>query len=262
MRDLYCMPGIRFLIAVACMLMSPLVYADQAGDQAEVFFKQKEYEKALSIWYGMIETGKSSAGIFYNIGLAESQLHNTPKAILGFEKALRLKPMNAAIQSAIMEERKKIQLATIPVEPFFLNEWYKAVVTFLRPGYWSFLGLALISLVILGVLRETKKIKMEEWQVLRKKIPLALLGAIFLLTGLLSYRELYRKNEAILADVCEVRQAPANDSPEIRTLYPGEKIMMTDSIGVWCHVQLLNLDAGWIKKDCLMPIVLDRQQVD
>ena len=251
--------ALRILCAVACMLVSPMVYADQTEDQAETFFDKKEYDKALTIWYGMIESGKTSAGIFFNIGLAESQLHNTPKAMLGFEKALRLKPTNDAIQLAISEERKKIQDATIPVEPFFLNEWYKALVTCLRPGYWSFLGLCLIGMVILNLVSENKKTKTEARHLHRYQIPLIVLGALFVLTGWLSYREIYRENEAIIATSCEVRQAPASDSPETRTLYPGEKILMTDSIGEWYHVQLLNLDAGWIKKDCLIPILIDHR---
>jgi len=259
MMDHFAMPGIRFLFTVACLLMSPLVYADEAGNQAEVFFGHKEYDEALSIWYGMIESGKSSAGLFYNIGLAESQLRNTPKAMLGFEKALRLKPMNKAIKSAIMEERKRILFAAIPVEPFFLNEWYKALVTLLRPGYWSFLGLGLIAIVVLSLQRAAKKIEAEEDQGLRYKIPLVLLGACFVLTGGLSYKEIYRANEAIINETCEVRQAPASDSPVIRTLYPGEKITIRDSLGEWYHVQLLNLDAGWTKRGYLMPIVLDHR---
>ncbi len=259
MMNYVVMPGIRLLLAVACMLVSPLVYADQAEDQAAAFFNQKEYDKALTIWYGMIESGKTSAGIFYNIGLAESQLHNTPKAMLAYEKALRLKPMNEVIQLAIIEERKKIEDATIPVESFFLNQWHKAFVTFLRPGYWSFLGLGLIGMVILSLVRANKKIKAEARQLNRYKVPLIVLGALFVLTGWLSYREIYRENEAIIATSCEVRQAPASDSPETRTLYPGEKILMTDSIGEWYHVQLLNLDAGWLKKDCLIPILIDHR---
>ena len=259
MMDYLAKSAIRILCAVACMLVSPMVYADQTEDQAEDLFKQKQYDQALSIWYGMIESGKSSTGIFYNIGLAESQLHNTPKAMLAYEKALRLKPMNEAIQSAIIEERKKIQDATIPVAPFFLKEWYQAMVTFLRPGYWSFLGLCLIGIIIMSLLSANKKFKTEERQLHRYKLPLIVLGSFLILTGWLSYRELYRENEAIVAVACEVRQAPASDSPEARTLYPGEKILMTDRIGEWYHVQLLNLDAGWVKKDCLIAIVLDHR---
>ncbi len=259
MMDYLAKSAIRILCAVACMLVSPMVYADQTEDQAEDLFKQKQYDQALSIWYGMIESGKSSTGIFFNIGLAESQLHNTPKAMLAYEKALRLKPMNEAIQSAIIEERKKIQDATIPVAPFFLKEWYQAMVTFLRPGYWSFLGLCLIGIIIMSLLSANKKFKTEERQLHRYKLPLIVLGSFLILTGWLSYREIYRENEAIVAVACEVRQAPASDSPQVRTLYPGEKILMTDRIGEWYHVQLLNLDAGWVKKDCLIAIVLDHR---
>lgn len=255
----FVIPGIRFFLAMACLLVSPLLYANQAEEQADVFFEQKEYDKALTVWYGMIESGKTSAGIFYNIGLAESQVNNTPKAMLAYEQALRLKPMNEAIQSAITNERKKIQDATIPVEPFFLNVWYKALVTFLRPGYWSFLGLGLIGMAILSLVSANKKINAEARQLHRYKIPLVVLGALFVLTGWLSYREIYRENEAIIATSCAVRQAPDSDSPQTRTLYPGEKIMITDSIGDWYHVQLLNLDAGWLKENCLTPVVIDHR---
>jgi tetratricopeptide (TPR) repeat protein len=259
MINYFVIPRIRFLLAFTCMLVSPLVYADEAADQAEAFFNQKEYDKALTIWYKMIESGETSTGIFYNIGLAESQLRNTPKAILALEKAARLKPMNKAVQSAITEERKKIQNATIPVEPFFLNEWYKAVVTFLRPGYWSFIGLSLIGIGMVSMLSAGPRSKTEDGPVHRFKIPLIILGACFVLMGWLSYREIYRENEAIIAVSCEVRQAPAGDSPATRSLSPGEKIIMTDSIGEWYHVQLLNLDAGWLKKNCLIPIVIDHR---
>lgn len=258
MMDYLVMPGIRLCFVMVCMLVSPLVYAGPAGGPAEELFAQQEYDKALSIWYGMIESGKSSAGVFYNIGLAESQLHNTPKAMLAYEKALRLKPMNDAIQSAITNERKKIQDATIPNEPFFLNVWYKAFVTFLRPGYWSFLGLGLIGIALLGLLRVYLKGNSNEKKPMRYVRYFVVAGVIFVLVGWLSFKEIYRGNEAILSAPCEVRQAPASDSPEIRTLYPGEKITMTDSIGDWYHVQLLNLDAGWLSKDCIKPIDLAR----
>ncbi|HSF89146.1 MAG TPA: hypothetical protein VLA46_06990 [Saprospiraceae bacterium] len=259
MMDYVVIPGVRLYLAMASMLVSSLLCAEQPADQAAAFFKQKEYDKALTIWYGMVHSGQSSAGIFYNIGLAESQLHNTPKALLAYEQALRLRPMDEVVQTAITEERKKIQDATIPVEPFFLNQWYKALVTFLRPGYWSFLGLSLIGIAVLRWLRPFKRNKTEEGHGHRFKIPLAILGACFVLTGWLSYKEIYRENEAILVAACEIRQAPADDSPETRTLYPGEKMMMTDSIGEWYHVQLLNLDAGWLKKNCLMPIIIEHR---
>ena len=49
MMDYLAKSAIRILCAVACMLVSPMVYADQTEDQAEDLFKQKQYDQALSI---------------------------------------------------------------------------------------------------------------------------------------------------------------------------------------------------------------------
>ena len=70
----------------------------------------------------MVSTGNTCAGLYFNIGLAESALNHTGKAMLAFEQARRIKPGNSVILKAIVDEGEKITDATIPVDPFFLKE--------------------------------------------------------------------------------------------------------------------------------------------
>jgi len=249
--------SIAVLITCLCMLSTVSFAESDADEKADAFFAEKQYAEALNIWYGAVSSGQASAGLYYNIGLAESQLNHTPEAMLAFEKAGRLKPMNAAITAAISEERKKIQNGTIPVDSFFLKEWYRWMVTLLRPGYWVFIGLIILLLAVFNSIFSLQGKRDRTWITKRFQIYLVISGCCFVVLGILVYREIYRDDEAILRSVCTLRQGAAEDSPAGRTLFPGEKIKITDQIGAWYNVRLLNLDEGWMKKDCLVQIRLE-----
>ena len=245
-------------VLIFCVTAGAGVAADSAA-QAEVYFQNKQYQEALAIWHQVAATGDVSAGTYFNIGMAESMLNNVPGAMLAFEKALRIKPGNKMITSAILAERKKIEDPTIPVEPFFVATWYKAFLSLMRPGYWALLGLVLLTGGLIHFLLKLKRQPGYAAGASRWSILMSVTGAMLLLIGLLGYLEIYRQNEAIINARCEIRQAPAEDSPLARILSPGEKVTITDHIGNWSKVSLLNLDEGWIKTDCMVPIRMGKE---
>lgn len=252
MRHLFIL--ISFLTGLSSLL-TPL-RAESAASQAQAasLFQEGKYEEALKIWYASEEQGQISAGLYYNIGLAESRQGHTFEAMLGFEKAYRLKPMGKAIVTALHEGRKRIDHAIIPVEPFFLITWYKGFVTLMRPGAWSMVGLLLMLLAAAGFVAANGLFTMPFIGNMSRVRFAAIAGLLCLLMAVLSYREIYRDDEAIIRLACEFRQAPAEDSPSKRVLSPGEKIIITDQIGDWYRVRLLNLDEGWIHKQFQVPV--------
>ncbi len=242
--------------AIVCLLTPAYANEDNPEEIAKTYFTQRKYDQALAIWYSMVEAGHSTPGLYFNIGVAESMLHNVPKALFGYEQALRLNPLNATIKTVILEERKKIENGTIPVAPFFLNEWYKGVVTIFRPGLWSLIGLCLLGIgllsLLIGQLANSRRHFLHPW--VRRWLIAS--GVLCVVIAYLSYKEIYREDEAMLIEKSEIRQAAAEDSPVIRSLYPGEKIRITDKIGDWYKVELLNLDGGWIKKQHLQLVLI------
>lgn len=82
-------------------------------------------------------------------------------------------------------------------------------------------------------------------------------GILFISCAWLSYRQIYRTNEAIVVIESIFRQAPSDDSPPIRTIYPGEKVIVSDQIGNWYQVSLLNLDEGWVEQEAMDFILID-----
>ncbi|MBP7238809.1 MAG: hypothetical protein KBA14_01170 [Saprospiraceae bacterium] len=231
--------------------------ATNPKDEAAQLFQHKQYKEALDVWYGLVQDGNVGAGIYYNIGVAESLLGQTPKAVLAFEKALRFKPADKRILEAIVLERKKIESAVIPVPTFFLSRWIKTTLSFLRPGYWAIIGLTIILLLLVWITKDKNNAWRNQGTERRKVLILLAAGILFLSCAWLSYRQLYRTDEAVVVAECVFRQAPSDDSPSLRTIYPGEKVIMSDQIGEWHQVRLLNLDEGWVKSESFELIKID-----
>ncbi len=248
------------VIAVLVLFASAVAgVGANSGDQAEVYFQNKQYTEALAIWHQMAAAGDVSAGTYFNIGMAQSRLNNVPGAMLAYEQALRLQPGNSVITQAIVAERKKIEDATIPVEPFFIATWYKKFLALIRPGYWAILSLFFLTGGLIHFLLKLKRQPAGHVVINRSTWVVFAAGLLLALTGVLSYLEIYRENEAIISGRCEIRQAPADDSPLARILSPGEKVMITDQIGNWSKVSLLNLDQGWIKTECMVPVRIGKE---
>ncbi len=248
-----------FLLSMFLFFIQGQLLAQGAAEKAKNNFEKGAFEEALNDWYHLVQSGNSSAGLYYNIGLAESALHHTGKSILAYEQALRIKPGSRVIRKAIEAERENIENAAIPVAPFFLKAWYQQIVMLFRPGLWAMLWigsmLALMFRFLIGL-----KQKSIHWLSHLKSIRFWILGAgLLLLFSFLSYAELHRANEAIIGVPCTFHQAPSEDSPSISEIGEGEKVIIADQIGEWFNVYLLNQDAGWVRKECLIPIKIGIQ---
>jgi tetratricopeptide (TPR) repeat protein len=244
---------------MSCLLFAGVAFATNPDDEAAQLFQHKQYKEALDIWYGLVESGDVEAGIYYNIGVSESLLGQTPKAVLAFEKAIRFKPCNHVINKALVREREKIENAVIPVPAFFLMRWFHGVLALLRPGYWALTGLFSFLLIIVWIFNNKDNLLKNRRRLVRQILIMFIAGVLFLSCAGLSYSQIYRTDEAIIVTECIFRQAPSDDSPQIRVIFPGEKVTLSDQIGNWYQVRLLNLDEGWVKKEALDFILIERE---
>ena len=92
-----------YIALFICLIFSfghATLFAQSDADKAKEYFGQGAYDEALTIWYALVESGNTAAGLYYNIGLAESGLNHTGKAMLAYEQALRISPGNQAIRKA------------------------------------------------------------------------------------------------------------------------------------------------------------------
>lgn len=249
----------RILIITAFCLCAGQLHSQANNDirsQAIEAYESGKYRDAVDLWKELLAEGNADPDLFFNLGNAESMLGNVPLAILYYEKALRIKPWDPDIRSAIAIERNKIENNVSAIQKFFLAEWIKGFISLLRPGSWASLGIILLLLGLVKWLHSLELIKFRRFIAAIKIWHFVTAGVLLIIIATLSYKQIYSLNEGIIFSSCELRQGPSVQSPHIRAIHPGEKVRIKDKISGWYKVNLLNLDEGWIAGECVRIIDL------
>ena len=115
----------------------------QAGVEA---YAAGQFEDALQDWSDVEATGLRSRELYYNLGNAYFKTGQTARAILNYERALRLDPSDADIRYNLEFARAQTQDRIDEVPEFILKTWTR------KMGYWmSSDAWAVLSLVLLAV---------------------------------------------------------------------------------------------------------------
>jgi tetratricopeptide (TPR) repeat protein len=244
-------------LSLSCIHLNAKAYAEK--EPATTAYEEGNYQQALQDWMKLYRNGNSDPHLFYNMGNAASMLGKTSEALYFYELAHRFKPGNRTINHAIEKERNKIVNSVSSIETFFLVEWVRSFLSLLRPGAWAYAGLAFLLIALIKWFYQLRIIKWGEFISVGGIWSFVAIGTIFLWIALLSYRQIYSLDEGIVITACDLKQGPSLQSPQLRIVYPGEKVKVIDTITDWDKVNLLNLDEGWLKKDCIRIInVRDR----
>ncbi len=111
-------PIVALLLPVVFLLALPMnVKANAAAKeqlkQANEAFTANNYQKAAELYEAVVSSEFESAALYYNLGNAYYQQQQTAKALLNYERALRLQPHNKNIQNNLQLAKARI---TQPVD--------------------------------------------------------------------------------------------------------------------------------------------------
>lgn len=84
-------------ITIFCFLLisfSNISHASELTDKADSAYNAQNYRAALTLYNQVLDTQGSSSELYYNIGNAHYRLGSTGKAVLNYERALRLNAAN------------------------------------------------------------------------------------------------------------------------------------------------------------------------
>jgi tetratricopeptide (TPR) repeat protein len=213
-------------------------------------YKSKDFNRALTLYDSLINRGYYSKALYYNLGNTYYNMDSLGKAMLYFEKALKLDPHNKNIQHNIFLTRRKMDSEIVELPDFFLKRWWNGFAGFLSLNAWTFLSLLFTVLYIINMFLywfyPHNKIK----SVIKKLfIPLLFLLVVSLSAGANVKKRIYNNNSTILIKPDSVFIAPDFRSEKMYELNPGEKMYILDSLKDWYKVELLNKEKVWIKKN-------------
>lgn len=232
--------------------------AETLAHQADSAYSADNFQLAEQLYLRALETGGSSTALFYNLGNAYYRQGNLGKAIVNYERALKLDPTNRDAKANLEFVNSKITDKQIDSGSYMMSVWDGAVGMF-HADTWAILALVLFA-VFLGAVA----VYVFSSAVAVKKASFFGGLVVFLVTVcavIISFAAANRVNSAdyaiILPPASQLSTSPRearNQAEQAFLLHEGTKVEIIDSIssqgeGLWYEVMVGHGERAWVKAD-------------
>lgn len=218
--------------------------------EANQLFQQGKITEARDLYERIHMEGYESPSLYFNLGNAYYKLGMIPKAILNYERALRLSPSDDDI-------RYNLQLANLLITDkieatprLFIWDYWDNAKTAFTPATWTWTGylffLAMVVSLSLFVFSRSYA-QRRLWF-----ISAWLAGALMVLCAVLliaTVTDLQRSDHAIITTaITTVKNAPDSKSSDAFVLHGGMKVVITDEVSEWLKIRLADGKVGWMER--------------
>ncbi len=217
-----------------------------AGVQA---YTDGKFSDASAAWTSIEESGQKSAKLYYNLGNAWFKQGNYPKAILNYERALRLDPSYSDARYNLEFTSNFVQDKIEPVPEFILKSVARKVCYVMGSNAWAVIFLVLLAAaLVMGLLFLLGSSVGKRRAGFYCGIVLLLLFA-----GALSF-SIWQKSDSVKTDtaivmspVSSVKSSPSSgSSKDLFVIHEGTKVTILDEVGSWRNISLADGRQGWI----------------
>jgi tetratricopeptide (TPR) repeat protein len=207
------------------------------------------WQDALGSWLAIEESGSESAALYVNIGDAYFKSGELARAILYYERALKLDPSDADARHNLEFANGFVQDRIDAVPEFFLKSWLRRVGRILSSNGWTLLFFLLLAIavaaVLLFLLGPSQGARKAGFYTALPTLLLALACLAFAARQRSDYRN---SDEAIITrPVSAVKSSPGSEGgKDLFLLHEGTKVRVTDRVGEWENITLADGRQGWI----------------
>ena len=228
------------------------LYADEKGElwtKANDAYSMGQYETALNDYIEIENNGYHSYRLYYNMGNAWYKTGNMGKAILYYEKALKLNPAGEDalnnLQIAKLQTLDKIDV----LPEFIVSTWIKDIRNLMSSNGWGYTAVGLFAVVCILLLL----FKFAPTTGGRKlSFVLACVVFLFFIFAVLFAFSLRAKaksedNAVVMVPVSNVKSAPNSTGNNLFILHEGSKVEILEQAGKWCRIEISDGRQGWLE---------------
>ena len=145
----------RILLAIALVSFTSILWAQETEapksqaaiwKSAEEAYSVGDFDGAIREYQSLEKAGAVSSSLFYNLGNAFYRKGSVGKAILYYERALKLDPADKDIRNNLDMARLQTLDKIDSVPQFILVEWVKNLRNKLSSNAWAIVSLILLAL--------------------------------------------------------------------------------------------------------------------
>lgn len=247
MKHAYLLPLLfALLFASPVCALSP-TEAEQLTAQAQEAYASGDHAQALLL-FDSVATVYSSATLYYNLGNCHFKLGDVPRAILNYERALRLDPGAEDVQANLDLARLQVVDRINELPGFALGAtWGKLrggndVDQWARRALWG--SVALFLTLAIGLWAPVRWVRNSLFGIATVCLLFTLASTAFAAWRAAEVRD--TSEAIILAAKVDARSEPRSASTVLFALHKGTKITVLQEQEGWCEVKLPNSSVGWM----------------
>ena len=224
---------------------------DELWQVANTAYNTGNYAQAEECYTRIVEQGLHSAALYYNLANAHFKQDELGKAMLYYNRALRLRPNDEDIRHNLeyAEQSTKDSIEKIP--EFFLKTWIKSLRGALSCTAWSILSLlmlvAALACGLLYLLAQRLSLRKTGFYLM------AVTALLFVVTTAFAWSErnmLVERSEAIIMNsAVSIKSSPDRSATELFVLHEGTKVTIGETIDGWAEVRIADGRKGWIEQE-------------
>lgn len=248
-----------FILIAAVFAITGEGYAENLTAEADSAYMADDFSTALELYLETARTEGTSAELWYNIGNTEYRLGHIGKAIIAYNRSLRLDPGNADTRANLDFVSSKT-IDKQEEKGSFLSNTADSIATATSADVWAWLAFGLFVLMLGSIALYV----FSTTVILRKTgffsaIALAIGTAGFIIIALRASGIATSKTEAVVTAKSTILSTsprePKDRSEEAMLLHEGTRVSIVDSVGVpndttglkWYDVRIDNTHRAWIK---------------
>jgi tetratricopeptide (TPR) repeat protein len=247
--------GKAAVMAIIALMILPTAlnaqdnYLESVWEDANLAYTEGRWQDAVDGYQLIADASLESAPLWCNLGNAYYRVGNMSKAILCYERSLKIDPSYDDARFNLEFLNSQIQDRIDPVPELILKTWMRKVSHLLDSNSWAVCFLVLLGLTLAMVLMFLLSSSLAG----RRTGFFIALVLILLAAASLSF-SLWQKNEYMQADkaivmrpVASVKSSPSYESAkDLFVLHEGTKVTIVDSVGSWNNIELADGRQGWI----------------
>jgi tetratricopeptide (TPR) repeat protein len=245
------MPRLKLYLLFAVFISQISLFAQDLENfmqNGNDFYQNKQYDEAINSYEAILNQGFLSSELYYNLGNSYYRTGNLGKAILYFEKSLKVSPNNddAIYNLKLANARTVDKIQEIP-PLFFINWWNILLTTFTSIGWqiiiFVFYILLLICIALYFLIRN---VQVQKYAFIFGSLNIIalLFSVIFFFASL--ERESSRDYGILLKSVETVKISPDKQSDDAFVVHEGIKFKIEDEVNDWVKIKLSDGKVGWL----------------
>ena len=218
-------------------------------DRANQCYMSGDFKCAAALYQRILDdNGLSSMQLYYNLGNSYFKSGHLGRAILNYERALRLSPSNRDVRHNLKLAQARTVDKIDEVPRFFLNNWVVFISNVMSESVWTFISFVCFgaALVLVLVFLLTKRLKF-------RKIgfygALSLFVLFLLTTGFASVQHRLNSHSTkavVVSSSVAVKSSPELSGTDQFVLNEGTEVEVQTTLGNWYEIEIADGKKGWV----------------